>query len=117
MGEGAHDDLWVLDTAPPGGAPPAWSVAPLAPAPAAPGAAAAPPRAPPARSYHAMAAAGGKVYVFGGCGAAGRLADLWRYDPAAAAWEALPAPPAGVLPRGGAALVATSEGALWVEGF
>ena len=32
--------------------------------------------APPKRSYHAMAAAGGRLYVFGGCGegATGRLA-------------------------------------------
>ncbi|KAI8475700.1 MAG: kelch repeat protein [Monoraphidium minutum] len=97
MSEGARDDLLVFDTAAPA---PAWSVAPTP--------AGAPP--PPARSYHAAAAAGGRVYIFGGCGAKGRLADLWRYDPAAAAWAELPAAPAGVLPRGGASLVADASG-------
>lgn len=92
MGEGAHDDLWVFDTATPS---PAWSIAPVASG-----------TPPPARSYHALAAAGGRVYVFGGCGAGGRLADLWCYDPETAAWEELPPAPAGVLPRGGASLVA-----------
>jgi N-acetylneuraminic acid mutarotase len=37
---------------------------------------------PPARSYHAAAALGASLYIFGGCGTAGRLSDLWRYDTA-----------------------------------
>lgn len=47
---------------------------------------------PPARSYHAMAAAGGKLYLFGGCGtgSAGRLSDLWEFDPTRSAWRQLP---------------------------
>jgi hypothetical protein len=99
MGEGARDDLWVLDTA---AETPTWQVAPCKSG-----------HPPPARSYHAMAssagcAAGGTVYVFGGCGAAGRLADLWAYDVESAGWEQLPSAPAGVLPRGGASLVATA---------
>lgn len=32
--------------------------------------------APPARSYHASATIGSKIYVFGGCGQEGRLNDL-----------------------------------------
>ncbi|GBF97397.1 hypothetical protein Rsub_09562 [Raphidocelis subcapitata] len=103
MGEGARDDLWELDTAAPS---PSWRISPCTRG--AP---------PPARSYHAVAAAAGRVYVFGGCGAGGRLRDLWRYDPREAAWEEMPAAPEGALPRGGAALVASPEGdALFVLG-
>ncbi len=32
---------------------------------------------PPKRSYHAMAVIGSKLYVFGGCGEAGRLNDFY----------------------------------------
>jgi hypothetical protein len=50
---------------------------------------------PQARSYAALAAAPGgaaaELFLFGGCGAAGRLNDLWRLDAAAERWEELPA--------------------------
>ena len=61
--------------------------------------------APPPRSYAAATAAGGKLYVFGGCGAgtAGRLNDLWEFDPAARAWRQLPSSDA-IKARAGAAL-------------
>jgi len=60
------------------------------------------------------AGGGGRVYVFGGCGAAGRLNDLWGYDVAAGRWERLPPPgEAACRPRGGAGL-AVSGGKLWV---
>jgi hypothetical protein len=67
------------------------------------------PVAPPARSYHAMAAAGGKLYVFGGCGASGRLADLWCCDPASGAWRQLPGCGA-VGARGGSVMVTSADG-------
>jgi N-acetylneuraminic acid mutarotase len=107
MGEGATCDLFTLDinTA-------TWSAAQLDPDNATTGT----PAAPPARSYHAMAAAGGQLYVFGGCGAAGRLADLWRYDPAAGAWLQLPGC-ASVGARGGSVMVASGDGSqLFVMG-
>jgi N-acetylneuraminic acid mutarotase len=47
--------------------------------------------APPRRNFHAACSQGGSLYVFGGCGDAGRLADLWRFDPGSAKWEELPA--------------------------
>lgn len=72
---------------------------------------------PPARSYHAAASLGGAFYVFGGCGAAGRLSDLWRYDVAAAAWEPMPAPPAGLCGRGGACLAALGDHLYVATGF
>ena len=47
--------------------------------------------APEARSYHAMAAHGDALYVFGGCGEGkrGRLADLHRFDTRTGAWSQL----------------------------
>lgn len=73
---------------------------------------------PEARSYHAACAAGGKLYVFGGCGAGGRLADLHEFDPATGAWTRLPDPP-GLAGRGGPTLEAVDGGAalLLFSGF
>jgi hypothetical protein len=106
MGEGASCDLYVLDTA-----TATWSA--LQPNTAATTASSSSSSsgdtAPPARSYHAMAAAGGKLYVFGGCGAAGRLADLWQFDPAAGAWCELPGC-GSVGARGGSVMVAAGDG-------
>lgn len=75
--QGSLNDLHRFDTA-----NNTWSEVALAPGSPA----------PPARSYHAMAAAGGKLYLFGGCGTGsmGRLSDLWEFDPAASAWRQLP---------------------------
>jgi len=39
-----------------------------------------------ARRFHASAAVGGKLYVFGGCGASGRLDTAEVYDPALDSW-------------------------------
>lgn len=62
MGEGSLHDLHALDTA-----MLTWRlVEPAAGSPPPPG----------ARSYHTMAAVGSRLYVFGGCGAGGRLNDL-----------------------------------------
>lgn len=70
---------------------------------------------PPHRSYHSMVAdgEGSRVYVFGGCGNAGRLNDLWAYDVAAGRWEELPSPGAACPPRGGPGL-AFAGGKVWV---
>lgn len=72
------------------------------------------PGGPPRRSYHAMAASDTKLYVFGGCGEAGRLNDLWEFDPlaheGAGAWRGLPSSP-HIKGRGGAGLVASADGA------
>jgi N-acetylneuraminic acid mutarotase len=68
---------------------------------------------PPHRSYHSMAEGGGRVYVFGGCGNAGRLNDLWAYDVAVGRWEQLPSPGDACHPRGGPGL-AVAGGKVWV---
>jgi N-acetylneuraminic acid mutarotase len=69
---------------------------------------------PPARSYHQMTALAGtnKLFVFGGCGASGRLNDLWQLDTQTESWEQLPSSDA-VAPRGGACL-ASHGGCLYV---
>eukprot|EP00270_Netrium_digitus_P018002 TRINITY_DN6769_c0_g1_i1.p1 TRINITY_DN6769_c0_g1~~TRINITY_DN6769_c0_g1_i1.p1 ORF type:complete len:343 (-),score=86.76 TRINITY_DN6769_c0_g1_i1:234-1262(-) len=76
---------------------------------------------PPNRSYHAMVAneQSQKLYVFGGCGKAGRLNDLWQYDVSAASWQCLPAPPPGstLIPRGGPGLAAVGDSIWVVFGF
>lgn len=45
---------------------------------------------PAARSFHKMTAANGILYVFGGCGVSGRLADLYSFDANSNTWTALP---------------------------
>lgn len=72
---------------------------------------------PEPRSFHAMCAAGGSedgyIYLFGGCGINGRLNDVWRFDPRAHNWSQLHAggsPPEAPKPRGGAGLVASTDG-------
>lgn len=67
------------------------------------------------RSFHAATSVGSKMYVFGGCGESGRLADLHEYCSESRTWRRLPdAPVAG---RGGAALEASSDGSsLWLLG-
>uniref|UniRef100_A0A0D3H439 Nitrile-specifier protein 5 n=1 Tax=Oryza barthii TaxID=65489 RepID=A0A0D3H439_9ORYZ len=68
---------------------------------------------PPPRVGVTMASVGATVYVFGGCGDAGRLNDLWAYDVAAGRWEALPSPGEACKPRGGPGL-AVAGGKVWV---
>ena len=104
MGEAALDDLWQWDPV-----SALWE-----PLDAAGGG------APPSpRSYHAATAIGESLYVFGGCGAEGRLADLHHFDASSRRWEELPPPPADVAGRGGATLEPAPKGdALWlVAGF
>lgn len=69
---------------------------------------------PCARNYHAACSGGNALYVFGGCGSAGRLADLWRYDCSSGKWEELPSSDA-IKGRGGAGFVA-GQSNLWVIG-
>ena len=72
--------------------------------------------APCARSYHAMCAAAGSLFVFGGCGADGRMSDLWRYDVASRKWAALPSSPL-IKGRGGSCLAAAGGALYVVAGF
>lgn len=44
---------------------------------------------PENRSFHKMIAIGSKLYVFGGCGAEARLADLHCFDTVTSTWTAL----------------------------
>lgn len=69
---------------------------------------------PPHRSYHSMTADDRCVYVFGGCGDAGRLNDLWAYDVVDKIWTKFPDPEQDKCkPRGGPGLV-VSQGKIWV---
>lgn len=73
------------------------------------------PSPPPQRNYHTMAAYTDRyLYVFGGCGQAGRLNDLWCYDTITRTWTQLPTYDA-ITGRGGAGL-AISSNSLWVVG-
>ena len=60
---------------------------------------------PSPRSFHAMAALGTRLYIFGGCPSGGRAADLFVFDTETAVWSEL-AVATGVEGRGGASLVA-----------
>ncbi|KAK6155325.1 hypothetical protein DH2020_009573 [Rehmannia glutinosa] len=71
------------------------------------------PPGPPHRSYHSTAADERRVYVFGGCGDAGRLNDLWAYDVVDKVWVEFPLPGESVKPRGGPGLAAVL-GKIWV---
>jgi len=74
---------------------------------------------PAARSYHVMASHGSCVYLFGGCGAMGRLNDLYVFDTEQEKWEQLH-PAAGSQqpsPRGGPALFATADKVYVFGGF
>lgn len=61
------------------------------------------PNGPEPRSYHASTACTTALFIFGGCGANGRLNDLWQFDIASSQWKKLEG---GQHPsaRGGAAL-------------
>jgi Galactose oxidase, central domain len=72
MNEQAMSDVWKLDCSGPPGQE-SWSQVPAVAGSTSP---------PEARSFHRMVAVGDRLYVFGGCGASGRLADLHSLDPA-----------------------------------
>jgi N-acetylneuraminic acid mutarotase len=67
---------------------------------------------PPARSFHRMVAVGSYLYVFGGCAAVGRLADLYRFDSNTSVWEEMAA--ADMKGRGGPCFAAGADGNLYV---
>ena len=71
---------------------------------------------PEPRSYHAMTSAGGRLFLFGGCGQEGRLADFHSFDPLTSRWEQLPSPP-GIAGRGGATLEAAGDLICLFSGF
>ena len=65
---------------------------------------------PAARNFHAACGVGDSImYIFGGCAADGRQADLWRFDVRTGAWEELARHPT-MRGRGGAGLAATRDG-------
>ncbi|OVA20129.1 Kelch repeat type 1 [Macleaya cordata] len=68
---------------------------------------------PPNRSYHSMTSDDQRVYVFGGCGVAGRLNDLWAFDVKDQKWVRFPSPGENCRGRGGPGL-AVSGGKIWV---
>ena len=94
MGESSFNDLWVLDCSTPGNE--YWQQIQCQGTP------------PEPRSYHQMVAANDSLFVFGGCGADGRLADLHRFNTADATWTTLSSStykPSCLAGRGGANLV------------
>ncbi|KAL6287166.1 hypothetical protein ACE6H2_011556 [Prunus campanulata] len=68
---------------------------------------------PPHRSYHSVTADDRHVYVFGGCGVAGRLNDLWAYDVVDKKWIQYPKPGDNLKGRGGPGLLVV-QGKIWV---
>ena len=64
---------------------------------------------PEARSFHKMVSIGTNLYVFGGCGASGRLADLHKFDTTNNTWTDLGAS-AKLRGRGGANLIQLDGG-------
>jgi len=68
---------------------------------------------PANRSYHSITADDRRVYVFGGCGDAGRLNDLWAYDAIDQVWVKFPVPGENCKGRGGPGL-AVAKGKIWV---
>jgi len=73
--------------------------------------------APAARSYHVMAANKSRVFVFGGCGAEGRLNDLHSFDPRAGSWHLHASNGDAPSIRGGPALFATEDKVYVYGGF
>ncbi|KAL5540255.1 hypothetical protein UlMin_044495 [Ulmus minor] len=65
------------------------------------------------RSYHSTTADDHHVYIFGGCGVAGRLNDLWAYDVVSQKWIQFPSPGDKLKGRGGPGLV-VAQGKIWV---
>lgn len=73
---------------------------------------------PTPRSFHRMISVGSNtLYVFGGCGAAGRLNDLYSYNIDTNIWKKLADAPADMPGRGGPGFVANEQGdSLFVVG-
>lgn len=99
LGEGSLSDMYRLDTA-----TGTWSEVPMTGA------------VPEARSYHAMAAIGTRLYVFGGCIRSGRLNDLHAFDTDTGVWRKIPTCD-NILGRGGAGLTSVGTKLFVVGGF
>lgn len=69
--------------------------------------------APAHRSYHSTAADDWHVYIFGGCGVAGRLNDLWAFDVFEKKWIEFLSPGDNCKGRGGSGL-AVALNKIWV---
>lgn len=109
MGEKAMNDLWKLDCSGEVGKE-VWSlVTPDLENGDHP---------PEARSFHKMLCIGRSIYVFGGCGASGRMADLHRFDVETSTWHTLPPSPL-LRGRGGPNLITFESGKMLgvVAGF
>lgn len=97
MDEKAMNDLWKLDASGDKGSE-TWSLV-------EPAEASDPPPEP--RSFHRMICVVDSLYVFGGCGASGRLADLYRFDLLDKTWHSLGT--SSLRGRGGANLLTLSS--------
>jgi Galactose oxidase, central domain/Kelch motif len=98
MEEKATNDLWELDASGTRGTE-TWTLV-------EPDKTSGPPPEP--RSFHRMVAVSNSLYVFGGCGANGRLADLHRFDLENKTWHDLGPSPL-LRGRGGANLLTLSS--------
>ena len=78
MSEAPLNDLWRLDLT-----SKAWT------GPIVPGFFSSSSKPPCPRSFHKMVAVGHTLYVYGGCGADGRLADLHAFDTTCARWSVI----------------------------
>jgi N-acetylneuraminic acid mutarotase len=105
MQEQAMNDLWKLDCSGPPGSEVWHEVKDMQGT------------IPPARSFHRMICVGDALYVFGGCGVAGRLHDLYRFDIPTNTWSECPV--AQLAGRGGPNFVTLQGGRclLAVAGF
>ncbi|OWF37075.1 nitrile-specifier protein 5-like [Mizuhopecten yessoensis] len=99
MGEGSLNDLYAFDTS-----NNVWSLLKTSG------------DVPAARSFHAMTANAGRLYVFGGCGVEGRMNDFHSYDIATNTWEKQPTND-DIEGRGGAGLIAVGNDVFVVGGF
>lgn len=68
---------------------------------------------PSHRSYHSSVSDEQRVYIFGGCGVAGRLNDLWAFDAEEQRWVQYPSPGETCKGRGGPGLAVVC-GKIWV---
>jgi hypothetical protein len=98
MEEKALNDMWVLDASGAAGTE-SWSQIAYANSSEPP---------PEARSFHKMVSIGTNLYVFGGCGSSGRLADLHKFDTLTNTWTGLGTSPI-LKGRGGPNLIVLSE--------
>lgn len=94
MGDSSFHDLWILNCTVPGQE--SWVNVAYTGTP------------PEPRSYHQMVASDNCLYVFGGCGADGRLADLHRFNISDSSWTTLSSAsqsPSSLAGRGGASVL------------